>query len=108
MNLRKKHSFLFGVLLTASVFLSTGCGALHMFEKSENERKFDAWKKEIEEDSTPDTLRQEQIRAELEVLGRDTPARPSDAQTGSRHGPPTEAEVEELRKKSTNSPRVRG
>ena len=100
--MRKRQSILFCGLLAASVFLSTGCGALHMFEKSENERRTDAWKEELEEKSAPDSARQEKIRADLDGLVRDTPARRTDAQSGlSRHGPPTEAEVEELRKNST-------
>ena len=99
MNMRKTQPFLFGLLLAASGFISAGCGALHMFEKSENERRLEAWKEEVREDSIPDPARRKQARADLDELVGNTPPQQTDAQTGlSLHVPPTEEEVEKLRK----------
>ena len=101
-NLLKKKSFLFGLPLCLCVFTTTGCGALHMFEKSENEQQLETWKEEVGEDSIPDTAQRKQIRTAPDELVKNSPALQTDGQTAlSRHGPPTEAEVEELRKNST-------
>ena len=101
-NHLKKQSLLFGLPICLCVFTTTGCGALHMFEKSENERQLEAWKEEVGGDSVPDTAERKQIRTELDEPVKNAPAGQTDGQTGlSPHGPPTEAEVEELRKNST-------
>ena len=81
----------------------TGCG---MFRASESEKEFEAWKEEAKNNSRPDPARQEQIRAELDAL-KDAPAQPSDTPelAASRHGPPTEAELDALRENFYENPR---
>lgn len=98
----KKQPLLFGLSICFCVFTTTGCGALHMFEKRENERQLEAWKEKVGEDSVPDTAQQKQIRTDPDELAKDSPALQPVGQAGlSRQGPPTEAEVDELRKNST-------
>jgi len=97
-----KRHVLFGILLCACSIPLTGC----MFGKSENERRLDAWKEEVRENSATDAAQREHARAELDGLVEAASQRQADARPdfASHHGPPIEAEVEALRKTNEAHP----
>lgn len=83
----------------AVLLAAAGCA---MFRKSESGKEFEAWKEEAENSSRPDPVQQRQARAELNALRDSATEQRAYAQDegAARHGPPTKAELDELREKN--------